>query len=324
MTAQEAIAQMAEGVYLRSPMTGSVMALVSPYHGDGVVAPVYRDAQAGGQRAAFHYGKEGRTFVAVGVADPVTAARKLADFGFCGLMLDEQVPVYFFNRASDPDVGLPTVVGTHEPGRVDAEGWTFLDATGSADIALGDLVAWRDFARIDPLTRQWMGTGPFPSYEPDTPLYEVRAGQGVVVASDGAELLGAAIADQGAVTLFSDREAAEDQLQRLKDGVRFRLAAHDGLARRVAFREPSDAADLEIVEVPNLAARLDQHLAEQGPFLDIGLNSPGHRFSQGYFFRGGNAWFLRTITGAWRVIPPFTLEAAKATPPKADTVDGGR
>ena len=336
--------RLAAGVYLRAPMTGAVMALVSPEHGDGVVAPVYGDAVMAGARATAHYGKEGRAYVPVPVVDPVALARKLAGFGFAGITIDEEVPVFFLNRAGENDPGgpaggLPTHVGIRAGG-----GWTILgadvpgdgagepvdgaegpgDRAGRAvEVAMDELVPWHDFARLDPLTRQWMGEGPFPIHRPDAPLYEVRSPDGLVVRLDGADLLGPYVSTQGAITLFSERDLAESLLAYVRRGGPFRVARFEPGRRQVELIAGASAEACEIVEIVDLPARLERHLAEGGPFLDIGLNSPGHRFIEGYFFRGGDGWYLRTITGNWRIEAPFRLTPAKATPPKADTVNGG-
>jgi hypothetical protein len=333
MAETELLRRLSAGVYLRSPMSGDVLALVSPMHADGVVAPVYRDAQSAASRANFHYGKVGRNFVPVGVADPVALARKLAGFGFTGITIDEQLPVYFLNRADDPSGELPTLVGIRGE-----TGWTFADTTGPVAVASDQIVPWRDFSLLDPRTRQWMGEGPFPTYEADMPLYEVRVDpvqseDAVVVRPDGADLLGPYVSDQGAVTLFSDIELANALREQLQNGAPYRLASFTPAARRVEMGEAvadspgsatSDSRRLRVVEIKDVPGRLDRHLAEQGPFLDIGLNSPGHRFGLGYFFRGSASWYLRTITGTWQVDSPFRLTSAKVASPKADTVDGGR
>lgn len=305
--------------YLRSRRSGEIMALVSPHHDAGVAVPVYRDAANALARAAAHYPDVAGDYVAIGIIHPWSWAIKVADLGFAGITLDEEHPLYFFVRREDASHDLPTLVGAPVGGE-----WRFVNGGGQAAAAADNLLPWRDFRRLDPLTRRWMGDGPFPGYRDDLFLYELRTAGAVVIAPRGARLLGPHVSDQGAVTLYADAEIARAVADRPAVLGGHRLATFDPAKRQLSVREPDPDATLEVAVAEDVPARLDHHLAEHGPFLDVGLSSADHRSRQGYFFRGADAWYLRTITGIWRVTPPFRLtRVAKPSPPKADTVDGG-
>jgi hypothetical protein len=314
-TALDGYYQLERGYYVHAVADGQPLPLVSPLQTDGLVVPVYADRDAAEAKARLLGDAHGLE-AAVQPVDPLwDTLRSFALWGYVGVMLDEEYPVYFLNRLADMDRSLPTLAklivrqGGCGAGRHLEEGEEEFFG-GRGIIKPGDAVLreWRDFSRLDKASVRWMlGNQPLPENVDPWTLGDGPPGR--LIYPEGATLLGPYVSDLGAAVLFSGRSWAEY----------FGLLMGD-------FRQDGD----QVVPTGGVSIRpvtegviafLDEVWDQHGPFVDIGLNPHCHRFRQGYFFKHEIfGWCLRTLSGVFQITENRFVPLAEVEPPKGDEV----
>lgn len=257
--------------------TGRSLALMSPLHAEGVVAPLYRRREDAEQAA--HYYAEIADWRVLPVPELWQAVQLLAQQGFAGLLVDEQIPLFWMTTQLQADA--PTHLALpQEDGLL-----LLLDADGPTPLDAAQAAAWRDLERFDRLSIIWMlrDTLPFAGYEENMPLWEFLPPDGPKALLDKGALLADDSAHHAALPLFTTRFAADWYWQNI---------AHAPAPLVQAALTPHD-------DVPLL---LD---ARHEPELALILNPGRHRFYQGFFRLIDNDWYLITINGVWHIDPPF-------------------
>lgn len=257
---------------------GIAQALISPAHAEGLVTALYTTREAA--EAAAARDPKGQ-FVAQAVPDLWPVLRLLAEQGVAGLLLDEQLPLFW--AAEQPDSPAPTLLAVPT-----GDDYLLLDESGPSARRWDEVVPWRNLAAFDRRSIRWLlGEAlPFLGYGPDQPLYEYLPADVPQLVPDRGALLTEDPGLRETVALFSDAYAA-----------RWYWQANTGL--RLAEDDPRLALHEDGVE------RLDDLAAELPPHVGLILNPARHRFYQGFFRQAGGQWFLATINGLWLVEPPF-------------------
>lgn len=100
--------QLSKAFFLRTVDTHEPIPVLSNFHYDGVVIPVYSDrsgAEKMGLDMASAYKREIEVSSLGGLWDRIL---EFAHCGFVGLILNEDFPVYFYNRLTDMDRTFPS------------------------------------------------------------------------------------------------------------------------------------------------------------------------------------------------------------------------
>ncbi len=256
---------------------GKSLALISPLHAEGVVAPIYTSRQAA-ETAAAYYPELGN-FAPYPMLPLWEAAQLLAAQGFAGLLVDEQLPIFFVTTAPNSD--LPTHVALPQ-----GDDFLILDEAGVTPLGRADVVVWKDLDAFDRQSIRWMLRDrlPFLGYEEDMPLWEFLDNGEPQPLIEQPVLIEAKGEPGAAMLLFSDDFAAEWYWQSVAD--------------------PSlgDRDEGDIVAHDDIVSLLE---ARAQPGLALLLNPGRHRFYQGFFRKAGDTWYLVTINGVWRIEPPF-------------------
>ena len=273
--------------YIRSTDTHEPLPTVSDFHVDGLAVALFSDKAEAESMAAELSGPDE-------VEAEVYAMEALWDFllecakgGYDGVILDKSFPLTFYNRLTDMDRGMPSVMGMRFPDSVNELNAFIFTRIGIGQWETGKYIKWRDYDRLDKASNRFLLQGnPLP--EP-IDAHTILDKNGTNVAfRQGATFLGPYVSDIGAIPLFSHLNWAiyfaqkNGLLESFKDGV----------------VKLSDGYRLERV---NLFELLDSVKKQHGPFLDVGLNSLCHRFRQGWFFKHKENWILETISGSWDI-----------------------
>lgn len=261
--------------------SGGSLALISPFHAEGVVAPLYSTrerAEAGGARAA----RGG--FSAHPVPSLWQVISILAEQGFAGLLLDEEVPLFFVTE--QPEAARPTHLAIPQ-----GNDFLIVGAAGPTALSRTEVQPWSDLAAFDRLSIRWLlgSRLPFLDYSPTEPLVEYLPDGDPQLVPETGMLLAADGAVREALALFSSSNAAEWYWESLTDA---RFTGEGKYPQQLAVHR-------------DVVARLEAYAPLLPPHAAIILNPGRHRFYQGFFRRMEQRWYLVTINGVWRVEPPF-------------------
>lgn len=260
---------------------GGSLALISPFHAEGVVAPLYSSregAEAGGARAA----RGG--FSAHPVPSLWQVIPLLAEQGFAGLLLDEQIPLFFVaerTRATHPThLAIPQ-----------GEDFLIVDEAGPTALRRTEVHSWHDLAAFDRLSIRWLlgSQLPFLDYEPAQPLVEYLPNGDPHLIPETGMLLAADPILREAIALFSSPYAAEWYWESRAD---VRFTGEGTYPQQLAVHR-------------DVVARLESYEPLLPPHAALILNPGRHRFYQGFFRRAEERWYLVTINGLWSVESPF-------------------
>ncbi len=292
------------GFFPRIISTQEPVALWSNFHLEGVVAPVYSsEAKASELARAAAEAYEVQTDVAriSGLWDFLL---QCAECGYQGAILNDYYPLTFFNRLSDMDRSRPTLMWLRFPDSKNQIYGFFFSRTGIVEMPSGATVAWVRRERFDKASRRFVLHGyPLPE---GLDAHVISGPRGVdVFFPNGATFLGPYVSDLGAIAVFSSSLFAAH------------FARKNGLLVPGTEKAPALTEGYGIERVP-LLPLLERIHAQNGPFVDIGLNPLSHRFRQGWFFKRHGNWHLQTISGIWAVsaeeIGPLTsVDAPKGT-----------
>lgn len=303
--------------YIRSVENKQPLPLVSPFHTEGVIVPVYGDLAAAQQKAVELTGSYG-VQAEVSPVEPLwDAMRRFAILGFAGVMLDEVHRVHFLNRLSEMDRSLPSLARLiawpeaeqkRDAGDAGDECSLLFGPGGRLESEGAFTIPWDDFSRLDRTSVRWMlDQNPLPeSFKPWT-IGANNANYVVFPLGDGASLLGAYVSPVGATPIFSSEG----------------WAAYFGERVGVLRVEQEEGYDVQPVQ-GTITAHLDRIYADHGPMVDVVLNPFCHRFRQGYFFKDAEyGWCLRTISGIFQIDNGQLIPREDAVPPKGDDVGRG-
>lgn len=319
-SAQHAHDVLCRGFYIESPVNGDPIPMISNHHRDGVIAVIYsakRDAEEAAARLSESYQQEV-------VVKPINALwDSLIGFarrGIAGIMLDEEHPVFFLNRLRDLNRSLPTLARVEvrrkeaETLNVNIEDELYFGVRGTVRVNKPEILPWHNYCALDAMSVRWMlRDKPLP--ESILPFTLLAGEDDYVLFQNGATLLGPYVSDMGAVPVFSSEVWAE----------------FFGLTNGVLKYEGEIAVPKEDIACKpikgNFTDFLDRVYEDHGPFVDIGLNPTCHRFRQGFFFKASdesNDWYLRTLSGVFRLTEGQFVPSPDTEPPKNDDDVHGR
>jgi hypothetical protein len=291
---------LSRGYYARAADTHEPLPALSNFHLNGVVAVVFSEESAASsfaRDAAAAYEIDTEVARVTGLWD---FFQECAFCGYEGVVLDNYYPVTFFNRLTDMDRSLPTLMWMRFPDSMNDLHGFFFSRMGVVKTEPGTTVKWLDYEKLDKASNRYVLFGnPLP--EPIEAYAITGESQGHVmkgglqepavdlIFQNGASFLGPYVSDIGAVPIFSQKQWA------------LYFAGQNGLLQANQGNDEESLADgYEIVRV-DLFEILDRVYRQHGPFVDIGLNPLCHRFRQGWFFKHQNAWMLETISGVWEI-----------------------
>ncbi len=260
---------------------GAALARISPVHAEGLVAPLYTARDAAEEAARDAAGD--RRFAAHPAPSLWQVAQLLAEQGFAGLLLDDQIPLFFL--ADQPDAALPTHLAIPQE-----ETFLIVGADGPTSLQPQDLHPWSDTERFDRLAIAWLlgPQMPFLSYEEGMALVEYVPGGEPQVTEDLGLLLPVSGAQRSALPLFSTPYGAEWYWENM---VSAPLTGEGEWAEQIVAH----------ADVPGMLAARARAL----PDAALVLNPGRHRFYQGFFRQADGVWYLVTINGVWLVEAPF-------------------
>jgi hypothetical protein len=304
------IARLEKAFYVRDAKTHEPLPATSNFHPNGLAVPVFtRKGDAGQMRDHMAEAYEISTEV-----QPIQGLwdflRECAQGGAEGALLDNYYPVTFFNRLTDMDRRLPSLMWMRFPDSTNDIYGFFFGRTGIVDMAPGTTVKWIDFERFDRASDKFCLYGDV--------LPEIVDAHAIVDAHGvspvflkGAEFLGPYVSDVGAIPVFSAHQWA------------WYFAYQHGIINRDG--SPRDGANHDLrVQRIDLFPFLDAVHANHGPFVDIGLNPLAARYRQGWFFKVDDKWMVETITGVWEVSENKVLARPDIQPPKSSTSSRNR
>jgi hypothetical protein len=143
------IARLEKAFYVRDAKTHEPLPATSNFHPNGLAVPVFtRKVDAGQMRDHMAEAYEISTEV-----QPIQGLwdflRECAQGGAEGALLDNYYPVTFFNRLTDMDRRLPSLMWMRFPDSTNDIYGFFFGRAGIADMAPGTTVKWIDFERFD-------------------------------------------------------------------------------------------------------------------------------------------------------------------------------
>jgi len=273
--------------FIRSKTTHEPLPCISNFHVNGVVSPVFSDKEEANNFAvqveqAYH--EETEVTRVTGLWD---FFRDCASCGYEGAILDMYYPVTFYNRLTDMDRRLPSLMWMRFPDSVNDLYGFFFGRMGVAEMAPGSTVKWLDYERLDKASvNHALDGAPLPEGINAHTILDSHGNN--VIFPNGATFLGPYVSDIGAVPVFSDRQWV------------IYFAAQHGLIDKYTSEDAELRDGYQIVQT-SLFELLDKVREANGPFLDIGLNPLCHRFRQGWFFKHDDDWMLETISGVWDI-----------------------
>jgi hypothetical protein len=322
----EAYKALCRGFYIESQENGDPFPVISDFHREGVVVLVHSSrskANELAQELSEAYGQKGVVRPISSLWDTVT---HLARRGVAGVMLDDKHPVFFMNRLSDVNRSLPTVcrilsVSDTRMGESFSSDSIFFGVRGPLKVEEASLLPWQNFRAMDAMSVRWMlSDRPLPE-SPD--LHTILSGieepktdcsdllSRLVLFHNGATLLGPYTAPMGAVPVFSSKQWAEF------------FGVYNGF---MEFRENAYLPNGQFSVQPvrgDFIDFLNAIHARHSVLVDVGLNPACHRFRQGYFFKQGDDWFLKTLAGVF-ALDEGTLKRRDDITPNKDDDAGGR
>lgn len=266
--------------YLVASGEGQALAMISQAHAEGLACPLYTSEAAAGDSVERHAPLPLQRLP----APPLwPLSQLLAEQGFAGILVDEEVPLYFVTTEAGST--LPTHVALP-----DGETLIYLGPAGVEDLDPLSTVLWSRPEAFDRLSIRWLlgAARPFGGYEAGMALFEYAPNGVARTIPERGMLLPADEQGVGSVALFSTAFAAEWYWEHVVEAPLTGAGPH---AR-------------ELQQHLDTVARLEA-IAATAPEAAIILNPGRHRFYQGFFRRVEGIWLLITISGVWRLAPPF-------------------
>ncbi len=293
--------QITRGYYLRNVDTHEPTAFNSNFHLDGVVSTVFSERSLADETAIHAAAAHEIKVETVRITGLWDFFQECASCGFEGVLLDNYYPVTFYNRLTDMDRTIPTLMWMRFPGSTNELKGFFFGRFGVVNPESGTTVKWGDYPKFDKASiRHVLFDNPLPEPIEAHVITDERVDE--LIFPMGASFLGPYVSDPGAIPVFSSKQWAEY------------FARITGLM----IHKQGDfqlAEGYSIVRV-DLSKFLDQVFSNHGPFLDVGLNSLCHRYRQGWFFRHQDKWMLETISGVWDVFYGDVQLRPDISPPK--------
>jgi hypothetical protein len=284
--------QIERSFYIQDVNSLTPVPLKSNFHFNGVTCPIYTD-KASADEMSF------RMFDAYNLEVESKNINAFWDFvgfsarnGSDGLILNEQIPIYFYNRISDLDKSVPTVVGIKLHDSKLSNNLVFFGRNGLMNTKNGMLVEWSDLDRMDKLSVTFGLDYEMVSEHPTRPCIIEQKGVNDLIFTNGATILGKYVADIGAIPIFSTHQYAMN------------FAKWNGIN--------IDGDEYRLKEI-NLVKKLEEIFSQHNSFCDIGLNPMFKRYDQGWFFKAGDNWYLETISGAWKICDNEFLKEEKSS-----------
>lgn len=202
------IARLEKAFYVRDAKTHEPFPATSNFHPNGLAVPVFArkvDAEQMRDHMAEAYERNAEVQPIQGLWDFL---RECAQGGAEGAILDNYYPVTFFNRLTDMDRRLPTLMWMRFPDSTNDIYGFFFGRTGVVDMTPGTAVKWTDFERFDRAADKFCLYGDV--------LPEIVDAHAIVDANGvspvflhGAQFLGPYVSDIGAVPVFSGHQWAQ-------------------------------------------------------------------------------------------------------------------
>lgn len=291
--------RLSRSYYVRAAATHEPLPCYSNFHSNGLVAVVFSDERSAASLAkdsASAYDLDTEVARVTGLWD---FFQECASCGYEGVVLDNYYPATFFNRLTDMDRSVPTLMWMRFPDSTNDLYGFFFGRMGVVKTEPGTTVKWLNYEKLDKASNRYVLFGdPLP--EPieahaftrkfQDPIITGGREESVVdvIFQNGASFLGPYVSDVGAVPVFSQKQWA------------LHFAKVNGILESKRGGETLLAEGYEIARV-DLFKLLDRVQRQHGPFVDIGLNPLCHRYRQGWFFKHQDQWMLETISGVWEI-----------------------
>ncbi len=215
-----------------------------------------------------------------------------AKTGLCGAILDNAIGINFFNRLSDMDRSLPSIIWMKFPDSKNNLKGFFFGRRGILETTPGSTISWSNQDKFDQSIRKYVIN--------ERPLREKLDAHGIfqktingkkipegqdinLLFEHGCTFLGPYVSPEGAIPVFSNRTFAE------------RFMEING----INYEDDKTGNEYEIRKI-KLFDYLDRK-TNDNPFFDIGLNPLMHRCDQGWFFKNNGKWMLETVSGIWDI-----------------------
>lgn len=281
--------------YIRNKSTHEIIPCFSYLHKEGLVCAVYSDRDDCIKRSKeFEVAYEIQTEV-LPISGLWEFFNKSALDGCVGAVLDDEFALRFFNRLTDLDRSLPTIINLRIPNAENTDSDLFFGKRGIIDFEPGRTIKWNNYEKSDKVCCKYLiFDGPLPDNQLTACIIS-RTDNEMCLYQGADTFLGPYISIEGAVAVFSDSTLAHHfagEVDLLADSTHSKLKHN-----------------FEIIPV-KLFDLLD-HCASTMPFTDIVLNPTYHRAFQGQFFKNNSKWVLHTVSGVWDIteIAPKKLES---------------
>ena len=273
--------QIERSFYIQDVNSLTPVPLKSSFHFKGVTCPIYTKKDAADEMSismSDAYNLEVKSKNINAFWDFVGFSAKN---GSDGLILNERIPIYFYNRISDLDKSVPTVLGIKLHDSKLSNNLIFFGRTGYIKFHNGMLVDWTDLERMDKLSVSFALDDEAVSEYPTSPCIIEQKGLDDLIFTNGATILGKYVTDIGAIPIFSTHNYA------------LNFAKWNGIK--------IDGDEYRLKDI-SLLQKLEEIFSKHTSFCDIGLNPMFNRYDQGWFFKSGDNWYLETISGVWKIV----------------------